>query len=429
MYKKPHTLVLTIIVFVSLLFILHLMGNPPQESAKGYSKEFLYYTGTLCYILFSLIIFIAARPKVIEYFGPLDNLYKIHKYLGIYACIIVAIHFIFNSYLKKLVKYIFNFDPNPTTALAGPFLPSIKSLSEDIAQVVCYVGLVLFIITFLSYVTYKYWKISHKIFAILYLLSVPHVIAESPVVYHLSILGIVQIICTILGVYACIITLFNLHGFSKRHKGTISYIQQNDYSCNIKVKTNEPINCHNGQFFFLSNNGKNAHPFSLCTQHDNEYEFLIKKQGEFTHSLSNLKQGDPFVIEGPYGNFKLTLPQENEHYLYFAQGIGIAPFVYIIKDLDKLEFKGKLSLVILTSNAQHDFVLNKYKQELMQAKSNINLIINDSSVNSRLDLNTLDKDISKIYFCGSKQLGKALKQIFDKVEKSGQFYQEYCKWR
>ena len=105
-----------------------------------------------------------------------------------------------------------------------------------------------------------------------------------------------------------------------------------------------------GQFFyfrfFSDCVGKEEHPFTVSSSPmGKELSVTVKKEGNYTEHLSALKRGDYVWIDGPYGLFS-PVPDGRQK-LFIAGGIGITPFLSVLKDW---EIKGvPFSTVLLWS--------------------------------------------------------------------------------
>lgn len=71
--------------------------------------------------------------------------------------------------------------------------------------------------------------------------------------------------------------------------------------------------------------------FSICStpRNTDSIELGIKLYGEFTHRAVELKVGDNVEIVGPYGVF--TLPESATNVIMIAGGIGITPFLSMMR--------------------------------------------------------------------------------------------------
>jgi len=99
--------------------------------------------------------------------------------------------------------------------------------------------------------------------------------------------------------------------------------------------------------------------YTFCSGIDDDYlEFLIKavKRGQISQYLKALKVGDQVDIVGPYGEFFILDPDdENRKHIFIASGVGLGPFICFIKSYPNLNYQ-----VI------HGI---RYKKELVMANS------------------------------------------------------------
>ena len=76
------------------------------------------------------------------------------------------------------------------------------------------------------------------------------------------------------------------------------------------------------------------HPFSLTsTPNDRELRLVVKAVGSFTRALHLLEPGAGARVEGPYGEFSY-LNVDNPRQVWIAGGIGITPFLSMVRSLE-----------------------------------------------------------------------------------------------
>ena len=80
------------------------------------------------------------------------------------------------------------------------------------------------------------------------------------------------------------------------------------------------LNCQSGEFAFLFIPGKGEKPFSVA--HNQPLTFLIRRRGEFTDALFNLKEGDEVYTRGLYG--KPLIHEKKKNVLLIGGGSGVA---------------------------------------------------------------------------------------------------------
>lgn len=87
-------------------------------------------------------------------------------------------------------------------------------------------------------------------------------------------------------------------------------------------------------------------------------ELGIKLAGEFTRRAAQLKPGDHVEVAGPYGRF--TMPDDTREVVLAAGGIGVTPFLSMIRSLADAETPTRI--ILLNSNRHLQDVA--YREEL-----------------------------------------------------------------
>lgn len=102
----------------------------------------------------------------------------------------------------------------------------------------------------------------------------------------------------------------------------------------ITLESKRPLSYHSGQFAFLRLKGPKGyeeHPFSfLSSPQENQVRFAVRMLGDFTRPLSLLSPGTSVSVKGGFGCF---YPRENRPYCFISSGIGVVPFISILKDM------------------------------------------------------------------------------------------------
>ena len=96
-----------------------------------------------------------------------------------------------------------------------------------------------------------------------------------------------------------------------------------------------------GQFMEISIPGIGEAPISICDFTDNSLSMTIRRVGQLTDQIFNLKTGDTLYMRGPYGNgFDLEL-FKGKDVAIIAGGTGLAPVKktidYFVNNKDEIE--------------------------------------------------------------------------------------------
>lgn len=135
---------------------------------------------------------------------------------------------------------------------------------------------------------------------------------------------------------------------------------------------------------------------------------ISSKSSSFKKSLDNLKIGDEIIVKGPDGDF--IIEDVKKDLVFIAGGIGITPFISIIRQLN---FEKKLvNISLLYSNKTKAFA---FKKELDQiSKMNKKLQIKYFISPKKIDKNILKKYINKkliFYISGPDPMVESITKI------------------
>ncbi len=91
----------------------------------------------------------------------------------------------------------------------------------------------------------------------------------------------------------------------------------------------------------------------------------IKAVGDFTSTIGQTKPGDSAAVQGPFGRFSYRLHPEESDLVFLAGGIGITPFMAMLRDMaDRQE---KHAVVLLYGNRNEEQIL--FRRELEQIEA------------------------------------------------------------
>lgn len=111
------------------------------------------------------------------------------------------------------------------------------------------------------------------------------------------------------------------------------------------LRTDLDVKVYPGQFFMLrawESYPTLSRPISVYDVTDG-VDFLIEKRGEGTKILEQLEEGDEIKLFGPFGN---AFYANVDEVALVGGGVGVAPFHYLIKEIQKLKPSSKITLYI-----------------------------------------------------------------------------------
>jgi predicted ferric reductase len=254
------------------------------------------------------------------------SLIKVHIVLGVYGMIFILLHPILELFMYG-------------SALLLPILPTINSeFSQQL-----FAGKVAFFFIALIWVSSAFIRknIKYSWWYNVHLLSYP---AMALVFAHASSMGTflatfptIKMYWFLLGGVWAGIVIYRVLAACNVFNATYTLTSKETKSDGITLYTFAPngkkLICKPGQFFYIKPSFFSApHPFSVAKCNaDGSLTFGIKAIGTFTKQLENITLSQTTYIEGPYGVFTQE-GHNNKPKVIFAGGIGVTPFVQLIKD-------------------------------------------------------------------------------------------------
>lgn len=184
------------------------------------------------------------------------------------------------------------------------------------------------------------------------------------------------------------------------YKGKITSIKNialNTYEMKISSDLDNAI-C--GQFIsILCPNKTLRRPFSIADfdEKNKILTVLFKLRGEGTQYLKNLKENDTIQFIAPLGNaFKL----ENKNCLLVGAGIGIAPMLFLKKEMDKKGIK--------------NYLISGFKEENEIIFGSDENVVGGSVLDNLEDL-IKQKNIEVIYSCAPTIVLQKIAQLAQKL--------------
>ncbi len=213
-----------------------------------------------------------------------------------------------------------------------------------------------------------------------------------------------------------------------RHPFTVSKVEEEGketYSIYLKADGFKRAAFNAGQVAWISKGpspfviSRNPFSYSGSTEWE-DVRFSIKKAGDFTNTIPDLKPGDRMFVDGPYGTFDLKNPRMQKGLVLIGGGIGIAPVMSIVNTI--ADTGDKRPVFVFYGDLCEDTVL--FANEFEALKSRMNLTVtqvlekphdvekckNKGYITKDLLLSTLTENYKDLYYfmCGPMPMMNAM---------------------
>ena len=384
------------LVVTGVLVLLPIVWLPVIGLGRDMAALFSQYLGMTALICMAVSQVIATRmPGVELLWGPLDQSYRLHKWLGLWTLIASFLHDTIDADMRGL---------GPETTLVDA--------AETAGEISLY-GLLLFVaITVATFIPYHLWKWTHRFMGVFFILSAFHYLFILKPFSNADPLGLYMGTVCLVGIIAYAYTSApRVLRPSKQYRISGLIEQGNALAVELEPE-GRPIRHRAGQFAFISfpELGLNEpHPFTISAAPNEvgRLRMTIAPLGDYTIRLmSRLEAGAVARVEGPFGHFGTAKGEQ----IWIAAGIGITPFAAMASDLKPED--GPVTLIYSVrhrSQAAHLAGLERTAQQ----NPNLTLILRETSTEGRLTANDIEKigsdlKTATVLYCGAVELRDAL---------------------
>ena len=378
------------------------------KSPTGGFLEFLQiWSGIMAFAAMTVSLLLSTKLRLLNnFFGGLDKSYWLHKINGYFIAILVLIHF---------TKVSGTFEKNELS------LSTLHREATNLGNLLFWMIIILIAATIIKKIgkktvlPYGAWKVSHKLFIVVYLGVSFHFLAINKPYAGGSSIDNFVIITAFFG----LVSLF-YRGFSAMSyfDYKISEIESNDEVTKLVISPDgrKKLTPKPGQFAFLSfpkvAGKKEKHPFTIAkSDADGSLTFYIKSAGDFTSSLDeHLNQDAKVRVEGPHGKFFFA-KKSGRPSLWIAGGIGITPFIAFASSNHTQTMQSSLLYVVKSRNQALE--VDTFSK-LAEANKEFNFNVIATSEEGRPTGSTISSLIPAdckevdIYFCGPTSLRKSI---------------------
>lgn len=294
--------------------------NPWNYPAKAGSH------GALILMCWAFIL--ATRFRWVErLFGGLDKVYKAHRHIGETAFFLILLHPVFLAVAHAdSIADFFRY-----WGFSGNWV-------RNTGLIALAVFILLIALSIYSKGAYHRWKRSHDFFGALMVLIVIHAVIAEGEIMRYAVLRIWHGTWVAMAIAAYVYITVFYRWLGPRYDFTVESVEDigdsiTEITLKPKWRTLRPAP---GQFIYVSFDAdavdKEPHPFSISSSPDAPYLRLsIKRLGDWTQSVEQIKQGKSGRVWGPYGHFtKLALNKPQMPLVMIGGGIGITPFLSLL---------------------------------------------------------------------------------------------------
>lgn len=270
-------IVLPFVLVTTAAWLAGLFIFPPGYSTRAVSHEFFYLSGTLAWGLMAIALVIAARPAWLERVAgePLDRLYGHHKTLGLWAIGLSVLHYFGKTVGGTVVSVVSLFgieaaqvgrpviDQTGMNALEL-FWSALRPVAVTSSIWATAFMVLLGVLALSKRIKYPAWLTAHRLFAVVFLVLSLHSVRLMDTTDFVSPFGWINLVVTVVGVWASVVILVKGAGASKSVPATV---RAAEHAGGVTILTVEPAKTFAaapGQFAFLKVSGHEKHPFTIA---------------------------------------------------------------------------------------------------------------------------------------------------------------------
>ena len=415
METKNLSRIVKLFLFISLgfsliLFLKTIFGlNISQELSIS---SFLYllgrFAGLVGLLFLSILIISGDTARFFDQFFGMDKIIRFQRKFALMTAIFVLFHPIF--FILSDITY------------AAYLIPDFASMPLAFGAISLYVYISVMISSVLyKRLSYRAWQYIHISTYLLFLFSIYHATRTGSDMRNISILFIFGALT--IGVMIGIIYRARYKIRQRSNRFIVEGIKwETKDTFTVALRPNKRFIFKAGQFCFLRLDKDRLfarHPFTISSSPDEKcLRFTIKLQGRFTKAASGLRKGEEVMVEGPFGTFMAE--ETDKDLVFIAGGVGITPFISIIKE--HLNSRRKPNILLLYSSRTRDDIIFRKEFDSIKERwfKRVYILSRDEASSGMHENGHVDKamikkhvkDISAALFfiCGPEQMKDSVKK-------------------
>lgn len=336
--------------------------------------------GICSYVFFVNQFIITARPKFIEKSFGMDKMYRFHMVMPLVAFIFGLIH--------NQIKGSYFEDSFQTTLGTASLIIFGAIIVLSILLMVNKLFFKIKIVDDVRSLLKKVLRPKHQIVIIIHNITVVGVcILLIHILLSYSVRTNIPLEITLIAYFVISLSMYFYHkvlkGYIVRSKEyTVSEIINecdNIITLKFKPKNHKSFNYKPGQFLYVKLYNPeipgDEHPFTISSS-PTEKDYVsvtVKELGDFTKSLVKAKVGDKAYIDGSFGSFThLSLPKSNK-LCFIAGGIGITPFLSMLRYLN-IEEKNREVILVWGIRDSSELICKRELEDIAVNMKNLTII-------------------------------------------------------
>lgn len=275
------------------------------------------YVGSVSILFMAWSNVLSTRWRALEpFFGGLDRMYRWHRWFGALSVAAMWLH----------IQTV-----DDVKGIRGAS-KDVADAAEDLAGLGEKALYVLVIASLIRWVPYRWWRQSHKLLIVPFVLSSWHFHTATKPYANSSAWGRWFQVLMVLGIVAWAYRVLWRDGVRRGRRYIVQSVDRQGSVTSLELApVGRPMKRRAGQFVFVrigTGALSEPHPFTVASSpRDRVLRLLVKDLGDWSERLADrVSEGDEVMVEGPYGRLHL-FPRRPVTTVWIAGGVGITPFL------------------------------------------------------------------------------------------------------
>jgi predicted ferric reductase len=411
---------------VAALVALWLAADPPGAPGfLAWRAWIINGSGVVAIGTMSLALLLALRPVRFEpWFGGLDKMYRLHKWLGVTALVASSLHWLATQAPKWAVAAGWmqgtgRLQHAQPEAGVAQLMADQRGLAEGLGEWAFYGAVLLIVLALLQRFPYRWFFKTHRMLTLAFGVLVFHVLVLMPLSWWGGFTAPLIAVLMMAGVLASLRVLLGRVGRGRRAVGVVESVNPHAGLDVLEVQVQFRDGWHGhhaGQFAFVSfDRSEGPHPFTIASAWvgDGRLLFVIKALGDHTRALlEGLQPGGLVTVEGPYGQFNFNGSRSRQ--VWVGAGVGITPFIARMQQLAQTP-DGRIVDLFHTTAVFEAAAISQLRRDAAAAQVRLHVLVD--AQDGLLDAERICREVpdwrdGDVWFCGPAAFGRAMRRDF-----------------